>query len=405
MSHPYHPTVRLALAETSSHGGLLHYTVQLADGLAGRGHEVDLLVPRGNELQGRSGPARRQDVLTPHVRSQGAPPRNPVAYQARRVAIAVRLTRSWVRIILAGLRGRHDVLITGADIANPVGGLAMLALLALPRRAAVVYICHNVRPFNRWKGESMFLEGASVLLQRVYRKVDLIVVHGDRSREEFEQLWQAKRVAIVPHGDERLFGDPPPPADEERILFFGDWRKVKGLPQLMDAFDLLAARRPSVRLTIAGTPAPADFDPAEVHTWAAGHGDRVRIVDDYIPIEDVPAVFGTARVVVTPYVVGYQSGVLHLAQTMGRAVVTTDVGDLGEAVGDGVGGYVVPAGDVAALADRLEQVVADRDLAVRLGEAGHARLGDRATWEVAAERMEQAVLAAVPRLAQEDRKR
>ena len=42
--------------------------------------------------------------------------------------------------------------------------------------------------------------------------------------------------------------------------------------------------------------------------------------------------FARARVVATPYVVGYQSGVIHLAMTMGRAVVTSDVGDLPDAV-------------------------------------------------------------------------
>lgn len=400
LRHPYHPGVRLALVETSAHGGLLHYTVQLADALAERGHEVDLLVPRGNELLRHEGPARRREVLTPHVRSRRAAPSNPLAYWVRRLAIAIRLLRSWLRVIWTAVGARHDVLITGADIANPIGGAAMVLLLALPRRPAVVCICHNVRPFNRWGGDSLYLERGSRLLRRVYRSVDLVVVHGERSRAEFEELWPARRVAIVPHGDERVFGDePPPPAEEERILFFGDWRKVKGLPVLMEAFDLLVSRRPTVRLTIAGTPAPADFDPATVYHWATGHGERVTVLDRYIPIEEVPALFGSARVVATPYVAGYQSGVIHLAQTMARAVVTSDVGDLGEAVGDGVGGYVVPAWDVARLAERLEEVVSDHQLATRLGQGGRGRLGEQATWEKAAAQMEEGMHAAVPRLA------
>jgi len=63
----------------------------------------------------------------------------------------------------------------------------------------------------------------------------------------------------------------PGPATEERILFFGEWRKVKGLRLLQDAFDLLSARRPGVRLTIAGAPAPDDVEPGGLRPLAQRH--------------------------------------------------------------------------------------------------------------------------------------
>ena len=180
--------------------------------------------------------------------------------------------------------------------------------------------------------------------RRLSRRFDVVFVHGERSKEELGRRAADVRATIIPHGDERLFtdGPPPPPAEEERILFFGDWRKVKGLPALMEAFDELVRRRPSARLTIAGRPAPYDFDPDVVRRWAAGHGERVTVVDEYVPLEEVSDIFAAARVVVTPYVVGYQSGVVHLAMTMGRAVVATDIGDLGSSVIDGETGRVIP---------------------------------------------------------------
>jgi glycosyltransferase involved in cell wall biosynthesis len=197
---------------------------------------------------------------------------------------------------------------------------------------------------------------------------------------------------VIPHGDERIFADePPPPSPEERILFFGEWRKVKGLPALMEAFDELAARRPSVRLTIAGRPSPQDTDPDSVKRWAASHGERVKVIDRYVPLDEVPAVFGEARVVVAPYVVGYQSGVVHLAMTMGRAVVATDVGDLGSAVLDGVTGRVVPAGDTGALSAALEELASDPELAARLGSEGRRQMFERSGWETVAEQTDRAL--------------
>jgi glycosyltransferase involved in cell wall biosynthesis len=175
------------------------------------------------------------------------------------------------------------------------------------------------------------------------------------------------------------------------VLFFGEWRKVKGMAVLMEAFDALAARRPAARLTIAGAPAPEDADPDVVRRWAARHGDRVTVVDRYVPIADVPTIFAAARVVVAPYLVGYQSGVIALAMTMGRAVVASSVGDLSTAVVDGETGLLVEPGDAAALADALERALADPAAAARMGAAGRARAEAGCSWEAAAELAEAAL--------------
>ncbi len=53
-----------------------------------------------------------------------------------------------------------------------------------------------------------------------------------------------------------------------------------------------------------------------------------------------------------------------------RPVVATDVGGVSEMVLEGETGYVVPAGDAPALADRIEAVLADLPDARRLGERG-----------------------------------
>jgi D-inositol-3-phosphate glycosyltransferase len=95
--------------------------------------------------------------------------------------------------------------------------------------------------------------------------------------------------------------------------------------------------------------------------------------------------------VVTPYVVGYQSGVVHLAMTMGRAVVATDVGDLGSAVVDGVTGRVVPPGDTSALSSALEELTADPELAARLGTEGRRQMFERSGWETVAEQADRAL--------------
>jgi glycosyltransferase involved in cell wall biosynthesis len=385
--------MRLAVIETAPRGGLLHYAAQLGDALADGGNSVDLIAPEGNELAGRKGRATMVAVL-PAPTGEGPESPSRAAYLLRRVGIAAKLARSWATILRRCSRRRYDAVVLNCEISLTPVTFAVLMLTLRPGRPKLSLVCHNVRPFNRWSGEELFRSSRTLdgLLRRVFGRLDVVFVHGERSRREFEQLWPSRALVEIPHGDETLFADePPPPSDERRVLFFGDWRKVKGLEILMAAFDRLAAADPEARLTIAGTPSPIDVDPDAIRAWARGHGERVRLVDEYVPIEDVPAIFGSSRVVATPYIVGYQSGVVHLAMTMARAVVASDVGDLPNAVADGETGLIVPPGDPEALAAALATLLADPELARRMGAAGHERVLDRSGWGKVADLVERAL--------------
>lgn len=373
--------MRIAVVEPTSKGGLLHYAFQLADALAAQGNEVDLLVPAGNELAAHRGPARRLAILrAPTPPSEDALARLPLLRRAR---VAVRLLDAWTRINWQARRGGYDALILTSDVDLWPIAAAVLLLTVGRGRTRVAAIGHSARPFNRWSGSDLFVSSPLLdrLLRLLYRRLDVLFVHGERSRAEFEQTWHPRRLVVIPHGDERLFGEPPAAAREKRLLFFGDWRKVKGLPILMEAFDELVSTCPEARMTIAGTPCSDDLDPDQIRSWAARHDERVTVVDRYVPVEDVAVLFGSARAVVTPYLVAYQSGVVHLAMTMARAVVASDVGDLPSVVIDGETGITVHAGDPHALAGALTRVLEDPELAERLGREGHRRLLAGSSWE------------------------
>jgi glycosyltransferase involved in cell wall biosynthesis len=365
--------------------------VQLADALADRGQQVDLIVAEGNELAGRDGPARRLAILPGWLPSSKEVD-SPLRIFVRRARTALARVAAWSRIVRTVRRGRYDVVVLNGSIDLTLTAIFARALIALsPRSTRVTHVCHNVRPFNRWGGEDLFVSSGSLLwlLRRLYPAFDRVFVHGERSRAEFDELWPHARVEVIPHGDEELFvaEQPPPAASEPRVLFFGDWRKVKGLSVLMDAFDLLVERMPEARLTVAGTPSYEEGEHDRVLAWAARHPAQVELIAEYIPIEQVPAIFGRARVVALPYLVAYQSGVLHLSMTMARAVVASDVGDLRSAVHDGETGLLVPTGDAEELARALERVLRDASLAELMGRAGRQRLEQGSSWSEVADRM------------------
>jgi glycosyltransferase involved in cell wall biosynthesis len=382
--------MRIAIIEPLPYGGLLHYATQLGDALAQRGHSVELVLPQNNELASRTGPAVRRAILPPD-----APPAPPDATASqrrlRRARTAARLARTWSAIAREVRFANHDAVLLGGSFDMALTASAGLIVTRLKGATPLAHVCHNVRPFNRWGGDGLYVDSGPTLtlLRRLYPAFDLVFVHGEQSRLEFEATWPPTRLAIIPHGDERLFSERPPPASPEpRILFFGAWRKMKGLPLLMQAFDALAERMPEIRLTIAGPPVPEEGESERVLAWAEERSERVEVLPGYVPIDDVQQLFARARVVVLPYVAGYQSGVVHLAMTMRRAVVATAVGDLPDAVADGTTGLIVERGDARALADALERVARDADFADRLGGAGYARMLDGSGWPAVAERVE-----------------
>jgi len=383
--------MRIAVIEPTSQGGLLHYAFQLADALAERGNAVDLFVPARNELATHAGAARRRAILCSPTPAPAAGVGDVAVI--RRARVALRLLRAWGRINWEIRRGRYDAVILTSDV--DLWPVAVAALgLTLGGRPRVGTIGHSARPFNRWSGSELFV--SSPLLERLlrlyYRRVDALYVHGERSRAEFAEAWSPPNLVVIPHGDERIFGEAPPePSQESRLLFFGDWRKVKGLPVLMQAFDALLELSPHARLTIAGSPCPEDLDPDEVRAWAASQSGRVTVIDHYVPVADVRALFGAARAVTAPYLVAYQSGVVHLAMTMARAVVASDVGDLPSVVIDGETGLIVPPQDPRALARALARVLDDPELANTLGAEGHRRLLAGASWDEVARRVEGAL--------------
>lgn len=62
------------------------------------------------------------------------------------------------------------------------------------------------------------------------------------------------------------------------------------------------------------------------------------------------------------------------AMAAGMPILSTPVGGIPEAITDGVEGFLVSPGDVAALAARLQQLLQDDALAARMGAAARRKV-------------------------------
>jgi glycosyltransferase involved in cell wall biosynthesis len=67
------------------------------------------------------------------------------------------------------------------------------------------------------------------------------------------------------------------------------------------------------------------------------------------------------------------------AMAVGRPIVATNVGDIGDLITHGQEGFVVPVGDVERLAHALGRLALDRDLAAMMGRAARRRVEELPT--------------------------
>lgn len=160
-----------------------------------------------------------------------------------------------------------------------------------------------------------------------------------------------------------------PKAEPARILYAGNLLASKGVDILVRAVGQLRDRGVACSLRLLGEgPLRGSL---EQLVRSLRLEDRVAITP-FVPQSAMPAEYGAATVTVLP-TRGQAEGLgLTLVEALvaGSAVVGTNAGGIPEVVRHGQTGLIVPDEDAAALADALEQLLADPALARRLTAAG-----------------------------------
>ncbi len=301
----------------------------------------------------------------------GAPDANaPVAelpVRARRL-LAWYSPLSWAR---AGAGVRSEILHVqwwSWVLAPPT---VVVMLLARLRGKRVIVTAHNVAPHERGRMKRWL--NAAVL-----RLAHHIIVHAERNRAVLiEQGFDAAAISVVPMGAQRMPGHTAGGGRRERargqlnidqdarvVLLFGNLRPYKGVDVLLRAAALARERVPAIQVVIAGALWKDCPDPRGL-ARELGIEDAVILRTEYVPDDEVAALFDAADAVAFPYThFDGQSAAGALALSAGPAMIVSDVGGLPELVRDGRA--IVPAGDPAALADALAAVLLDDGLRAHL---------------------------------------
>ncbi len=249
----------------------------------------------------------------------------------------------------------------------------------LPSGRPLVMTAHDVLPREPRPGQ--------VRAQaRLWHHADAVVVHSEHGRGRLVDVVgvDPAKVEVIPHGplshlaqiEDRL----PLPAELEGsdgpvVLCFGLMRPYKGLDLLVDAWREVEG----ATLWIVGRPR-MDIDALKAAAPAS-----VRFVTRFVDDREIPAIFGAADLCVLPYTEIDQSGVLATALAFGKPMLLSDAGGFPEVAAAGAA-ECVPAGDAAALAVSLSELVADAERRELLAAAACELAAGDWSWQSGARR-------------------
>ncbi len=353
----------LGAVGTRDTGGMSIYIRELAKGLAGLGHSVDIFTRRQH---------KGQDpflVLTEGVRvvyldAGGWEPMPPAAL-SRHVQ---EFTRG-VECLRAREGLAYDLLHSHYWLSGLVG-----RRLALSWRIPHVVLFHTLALLkNRALGAAIEPQSRILAERELCRDSDGIIATTNAERAALADWYDAprNRVTVIPCGVDlnrfrplnryearRSLGVA---ANDPVLLYVGRFDPVKGLSDLLGAMSLIQNGRPVNLMLVGGDEDSAsESRPVSALVDELDLGGRVTLAGR-VAHERLPLYYSAADALVVPS--HYESfGLVGLeALACGTPVVATSVGAMRGLLADGRGGVLVRGGDPGALADGLRRMLSERE--------------------------------------------
>lgn len=354
-----------------------------------RGHEVLRLAMRSDRAALKDPADLAEDARTEHVLEMGA---------ARLLASALRQmlrhpkgALAALRLALAcgaggaegtGGRLRHLVYwIEAAHVARrcKAAGVTRLHAHFGTNPATVAMLAHEMGgppySFTAHGPEEFDAPLALALGEKIARAADVVAIssfgRSQLCRWVAPEHWG--KIAVVHCGIEpdRFPAPAPLPEDGPHLVAIGRFAPQKGFALLVQAMALATPDLPGLRLVLVGDGELRDGITADIA--AAGLADRVHLAG-WQDEAGVRAALADATALILPSFAEGLPVVLMEAMAAGRPVIATAIAGVPELVTPDTG-WLVPAGDAAALADAIRALAATPpDRLQAMGAAARARV-------------------------------
>lgn len=353
------------------HGGMDYYDFGLCDGLSSSG--LDVVLHTCDETE--KSPDQSFDVKFTYAGIYGDAP-------------------SWkrgLRYVVGSVKAMFTSILERRKIVHfhffHVGTLALMnVILARLAFRKVVITAHDVESFVA------ALE-VPFMSRLAYRFSHGIIAHNKSSQTEVVRYLNVAKtkVKVIPSGNYLHVAERSLSIKEARgrlgisekakvLLFFGQIKSVKKLDLLLSAMPKVLQQHPDAILLIAGKTWNTDFSTYQQQIDRLGIEHACISHIRFIPDEELPAYYGCADLVVLPYERIYQSAVVLMAMSYGKAVLVSDLPSMIELINDKVNGFIFHRGDIDSLTKNIVSILNNNYLRNEVASRGLTCMQDDYNW-------------------------
>jgi glycosyltransferase involved in cell wall biosynthesis len=319
-------------------------------------------------LGGRGGIDRLNDALfravTEHPEHEVAVFRLVTRGQGSLVFAQYVFVAALIRLLSARLAGKIDLLHIHLSDRGSCYRKAILGYAARILGVPYVTHLHGAIFFEYWSSAPLWISRS---IDHLFRHSRCVIVLGRYWAQGIaDRLPDVEdKIAILPNATPSNASVRLASADGRiRITFLGQLSKRKGTAELIAALQSLACRTDWIA-TLAGD---GSVEESRAIVRNSALESRIKIpgwlgeseTDDLLDQTDILVLPSRSENLPMVILEGFARGI---------AVISTPVGAIPEVIDNGRNGLIVPAGDVAALANALERLISDPNLRRRLGSA------------------------------------
>jgi glycosyltransferase involved in cell wall biosynthesis len=260
------------------------------------------------------------------------------------------------------------------DVVLGFGTESMYGLLASAfDRPAVIYIQGIVEKLPleaygipRWKHK--FLKRME---RRAIRRADAVIAENNFSADWAKSVNPRIKTAVITHPVTPEFLQIHPDYSK-RIIFVGAVNSNKRPDRVARAFASICSKHPDAELVIVGESGDVK---ASLQEFIAGQhlSTQIKLLGP-LKRDEVMREMSRARCLALASKMDTSPNVITEAHAAGLPVVATRVGGIPEMVEENKDGFLVDVNDETAMADRLDRLLADQSLAMKMGEAGRKKI-------------------------------
>lgn len=155
-------------------------------------------------------------------------------------------------------------------------------------------------------------------------------------------------------------------SDEKIVCNVGRLAEQKGQIHLLEAAKIVLEQFPKVRFIIVGE--------GPLREMLISHAKKIGVMDRVIFTghrEDVPVLVAMSDIIAIPSLFEGGPVTLFEAMNLGKPVIGTPVGVMGEMINDGHTGFVIPINSPGILADKIIYLLKNPKIAESMGKAGY----------------------------------